>query len=107
MLNAALGYTTEVMAVMLDAALGLLSRRRRLAWVKWPPHAAGLPGPVLGALGETGSAPPSVAGFRDRGGLPLPALQHVTRVSPDDPLQFFGRQAPDRSVAASLPQPPR
>jgi hypothetical protein len=45
MLNAALGYTTEVMAVMLDAALGLLSRRRRLAWVqvapacRWPARA--------------------------------------------------------------------
>jgi len=90
MLKAVLGYITTVMAVMLDAALGVVGRPRRLAWVEVALFFVGRREPVLGALseaegqlrrrpwdlatlgalGETGSAPPSVAGFRDRGGRP-------------------------------------
>ena len=70
MLNAVLGYTTTVMAVKLYAALGVVWRPRRLAWVEVALFFVGRPEPVLGALGEAGPTPPSVAGSRDGGGLP-------------------------------------
>jgi hypothetical protein len=49
MLNAALGYTTEVMAVMLNAVLGVVWRPRRLAWVEVALFSVDRPEPVLGA----------------------------------------------------------
>ena len=44
--------TTEVLAVMLNAVLGVVWRPRKLAWVEVAPFFVGLPEPVLGALGE-------------------------------------------------------
>jgi len=44
--------TTEVLAVMLNAVLGVGWRPRRLAWVEVALFFAGRPEPVLGALGE-------------------------------------------------------
>ena len=52
MLKAVLGYITTVMAVMLDAALGVVGRPRRLAWVEVALFFVGRREPVLGALSE-------------------------------------------------------
>ena len=46
------GYTTEVMAVMLYAVLGVVWRPRRPAWVEVALFFVGRPEPVLGAPGE-------------------------------------------------------
>ena len=44
------------------------------------------------SIATTLDLPPSVAGFRDRGGLWLPALPHVPRIPPQHPSRLLDRQ---------------